>query len=944
MWPCPAGTRVPTVLSPDFPFVVRSSAHARFFLWTGKRSRLSVPDIASSYWSRDAADVCAALGSGPDGLTEAAAAERLAAVGPNSVEDAERLGPLRLLWRQVENPLVLILIFAAVVSLGLSQWVDAGIILAIVVGSSLLGFSQEYRASTAVEELKKRLALKCRVVRDGVERTVHADAIVPGDLLVLSAGNLIPADGRILDAKDFLVSEASMTGESFPVEKQPGIVPADTPLASTDERRLPRSFRSQRYGKGRRRRNGAPYGLRRNRGKAARACSGDPLRPRTTAVRLPADPVDGRDGPLRPDGEPPAPPPARRVRALRGRPRRRALARAPARDRERHAFGGCAGHGQEGVIVRRLDAIENLGSMTVLCTDKTGTLTEGTIVLAEAADPNGVASPAVRQLAFLNAAFETGIDNPIDAAIVTAGSQAGLSTEGHVKIDEIPYDFLRKRLTIVMSEPGVPERHLVVTKGAFSNVLSICTHVQWDGATLPMTKVVTAALSAYYEAQGKAGFRVLALATRTFSAKGAYQHDDEAEMIFAGFLLFLDPPKADAARVIGELAKLNVEVKVITGDNRFVTAHLAETMGLDPKSMLTGDALAKLADEALWHAAPRTSLFAEIDPQQKERIVRALQRMGHAVGYLGDGINDAPALHAADVGISVDQAVDVARESADIILLKRDLGVLRTGVEDGRRTFANTLKYISITTSANFGNMVSMALAAPLLPFLPLVAKQILLNNFLSDVPSMAISTDRVDCRASHAPAALERQGGAALHGRLWPRELRLRPPDVRRTAPGLSCRRSHVPDDLVRRVPAHRAGRRARPAHAGPRLAQPAECPPALDDGFGHGIRPRHPVLRIRVQALRLRPALDRRDGHRHRHRHRLSRGDRNGQVVVLPGSRPASRFSPCRRRIPNDMMRVAHGWNQDACIVDFPPNGCASRRAIAGSRIRDGRARLSP
>jgi Mg2+-importing ATPase len=351
----------------------------------------------------------------------------------------------------------------------------------------------------------------------------------------------------------------------------------------------------------------------------------------------------------------------------------------------------------------------------------------------------------------LNASFETGIDNPIDAAIVSAGEQEGLSTTGHAKIDEIPYDFLRKCLTIVMAEGGDAERHLVVTKGAFSNVLSCCTQVEHDGAMLALTDTVAADLAAYYESKGKAGFRVLALATRAVVAKGAYQRDDETGMVFAGFLLFLDPPKADAARVLGDLAKLHVDVKVITGDNRFVTGHLAETVGLDPTSMLTGDALAKLSDEALWHAAPKTSLFAEIDPQQKERIVRALQRTGHSVGYLGDGINDAPALHAADVGISVDQAVDVARESADIILLKRDLDVLRTGVEDGRRTFANTLKYISITTSANFGNMVSMAIAAPLLPFLPLVAKQILLNNFLSDVPSMAISTDRVDAeRVTH--------------------------------------------------------------------------------------------------------------------------------------------------------------------------------------------------
>ena len=706
---------------------------------------MSVPDTTAPYWSLDVGDLSTSLGSSSNGLTAARAAERLAVVGPNSVEDAQRLGPLRLLWRQVESPLVLILIFAAAVSLGLSQWVDAAIILAIVIGSTLLGFYQEYRASAAVEELKKRLALTCRVVRDGVEGTVRAEALVPGDILVLSAGNLIPADGRILEARDFLVSEASMTGESFPVEKQPGVVPAAAPLAQrTNVVFLGASVRSGTarvlvVETGRRTAFGAiaarlrarepetnfAHGLRRFGYLLIRSMVVIVLSVLTVNLVLHRPLVESLlfSVALAVGLSPELLPAIVSVTLAAG-------ARAMSK---------------QGVIVRRLDAIENLGSMTVLCTDKTGTLTEGTIVLADATDPKGRTSAAVRQLAFLNASFETGIDNPIDAAIVTAGEQAGLSTSGCEKIDEIPYDFLRKRLTIVMAEGGDAERHLVVTKGAFSNVLSICTQVEHDGAVLHLTDVVNAELCAYYEAKGKAGFRVLALATRTVVAKGAYQRDDEAEMVFAGFLLFLDPPKADAARVLSDLATLNVEVKVITGDNRFVTGHLAETVGLDPTSMLTGDALAKLDDEALWHAAPNTPLFAEIDPQQKERIVRALQRTGHSVGYLGDGINDAPALHAADVGVSVDQAVDVARESADIILLKRDLDVLRTGVEDGRRTFANTLKYISITTSANFGNMVSMALAAPLLPFLPLVAKQILLNNFLSDVPSMAISTDRVD-------------------------------------------------------------------------------------------------------------------------------------------------------------------------------------------------------
>jgi len=711
------------------------------------------PVAPVAYWHRDADDLVTSLGSGPTGLASAVAADRLALVGPNRVEDAERLGALRLLGRQVESPLVLILVFAAAVSLFLAQWVDAGIVLAIVVGAALLGFSQEHRASAAVEALKRRLALTCRVVRDGVERTVPADTLVPGDLLILSAGNLIPADGRVLEAKDFLVSEASMTGESFPVEKQPGVVAPDAPLAArTNAVFLGASVRS-----GTARVVVVETGRRTAFGAVA-AC-----------LRARAPETDFARG-LRQFGY-------LLIRSMvvivlfvltvnlwLHRPLVESLLFAvalavglspellPAIVSVTLAAGARA-MGRRGVIVRRLEAIENLGSMDVLCTDKTGTLTEGTIVLEGATDPNGRASERVRRLAFLNAALETGIANPIDAAIVAAGERAGLSTAGHVKVDEIPYDFLRKRLTVVLAPEGDASAHLVVTKGAFANVLAVCTRVTDDGddGARPLTAADIAALSAFYEAEGRAGFRVLAVATRAVPARAAYHRDDEAEMVFVGFLRFLDPPRADAARVLADLARLHVEVKVVTGDNRFVTGRLAETVGLDPGAMLTGEALARLSDEALWHVAPRTSLFAEIDPQQKERIVRALQRTGHVVGYLGDGINDAPALHAADVGISVDQAVDVARESADIVLLRRDLDVLRTGVEDGRRTFANTLKYISITTSANFGNMVSMALAAPLLPFLPLVAKQILLNNFLSDVPSLAISTDRVDAaRLTH--------------------------------------------------------------------------------------------------------------------------------------------------------------------------------------------------
>ena len=697
------------------------------------------------YWSRDISELSNALGSSARGLSSESAAEKLRLFGPNSLEDATRLSALRLLLRQFESPLVFILIFGAAISLALREWADAGIILAIVLGSTLLGFYQEYRASAAVEELKRRLALTCRVVRAGTEQTLAVSAVVPGDVIVLSAGNLIPADGLVIEATDFLVNEASLTGESFPVEKRPGAILPETPLAGrTNTVYLGASVQS-------------------GTAKVLAVATGLQTAFGAIVARLKVRPPETEFG--------------RGIRQfgyllirvmvaivlfvlivneLVGRPAVESLLFAvalavglspellPAIISVTLAAGARA-MAREGVIVRRLDAIENLGSMDILCTDKTGTLTAGVVALSDTTDASGQSSAQVKQLAFINAALETGIDNPLDAAIVAAGESAGLTTAGFGKIDEIPYDFLRKRLTIVVAAAGDAPWNLIVTKGAYANVLATCSSVDRGGSDVPLTQDLRAGLETFYQTKSEQGFRVLAVATRKLAAKNHYGPEDEASMSFAGFLLFSDPPKPDAQRTIEDLTKLGIRIKVISGDNRHVTAYLAKAVGLDPQSMLTGEELAKLNDQALWALAPRTDLFVEVDPQQKERIVRALQKMGHAVGYLGDGINDAPALHAADVGISVDQAVDVARESADIILLKRDLDVLRRGVQDGRRTFANTLKYICITTSANFGNMVSMALAAPLLPFLPLAAKQILLNNFLSDMPSIAISTDNVD-------------------------------------------------------------------------------------------------------------------------------------------------------------------------------------------------------
>lgn len=695
-----------------------------------------------AFWARPPELLLADCDAAPGGLGSAEARRRLARHGPNRIEEV-REAPGRLLLRQVESPLVLILIFGASMSFVLHEWVDAAIILAIVAGSALMGFLQEYRAARAMAALRRRLALQARVLRDGRLVQVPADTLVPGDIALLSAGNLVPADGLLLEARDFMVSEASLTGESFPVEKRPGLVPADAPPTA----------RSNAVFMGSSVRSGSARML--------VAATG----PRTAfgaiAARL-------RQPPPETDF-------ARGVRRFGGLLLRvmvgivlfvvavnQSLGR-PLPDSLLFAVALAVGLSPEllpaivsitlsagarrlaarGVLVRRLEAIEDLGGMDVLCTDKTGTLTEGRIVLQAALGPDGAPSAEVLRLAVLNAALETGIENPLDAALVEAGRAAGVETGAARKIDEIPYDFERRRLTIVVEER--PGEHLMIVKGAFSEVLAACTQIETEAGPQPLDPAGRAALARLFREQGEAGHRVLAVAGRRGPPRARYGRDDEADLVFRGFLLFLDPPKRDAARTIRDLACRGIVVKVVTGDNRHVAGHLARAVGLDPAAMLTGAELAAMPDEALWHVAPRTDLFVEIDPQQKERIVRALQRTGHAVGYLGDGINDAPALHAADVGISVDGAVEAARESADVVLLSPDLDVLRQGVEEGRRTFANTLKYINITTSANFGNMLSMALAAPLLPFLPLLPKQILLNNFLSDLPMMAVAADDVD-------------------------------------------------------------------------------------------------------------------------------------------------------------------------------------------------------
>ncbi|MDQ0008198.1 Mg2+-importing ATPase [Luteibacter jiangsuensis] len=703
------------------------------------------------YWAEHPADVLATMESGGDGLSSTAAAARLEECGSNTLAGRTGHPMLRLLLSRFTNPLVVILIVAAVISLLAREWADALIIMGIVLLTAVLSFVQEYRASIAIDALRRRVSITACVIRSGRRTVVPAESIVPGDIVELSAGALVPADCLLLTSRDCFVDQAALTGESLPVEKLPDLVAADSGLAErTNSVFMGTSVRSGwasavvvNTGKStvfgsiagslasRPPETEFERGLRRFGGFLIRMMFTVVIivlganillhRPTIDTLLFAAAIAVGLSPELLPA-----------ILAITLSHGARAMAR-------------------EGVIVKRLDAIENLGCMDVLCTDKTGTLTRGVIGLDGAVDPRGQPSDDVLRLATLNAQLQSGIHNPLDEAIVSRGTQLETPGEVPAKIDEIPYDFQRRRVSIVITEPTGPEVRMV-TKGAVANVLETCASLRVDQQDVALDATIGAELTQRFVDWSKQGFRVLAIAAKRLQRKDRYDATDEVAMTLVGFLLFLDPPEIQAASALKALGALGVSVKVITGDNRFVATHVAEAIGMPVDGMLTGSDLRQLTDEALWQRAPATNVFSGIEPNQKERIITALRKSGHVVGYLGDGINDTPALHAADVGISVDTAVDVAKEAADFVLLEHDLDVICRGINEGRHAFANTIKYIFIATSSNFGNTIGMALASIYLPFLPLLAKQILLNNFLGDVPSMGIAGDHVDREWAHAP------------------------------------------------------------------------------------------------------------------------------------------------------------------------------------------------
>jgi Mg2+-importing ATPase len=692
------------------------------------------------YWSRPAQQLLGELGTTPQGLGDDEARVRLKTFGPNVLKVRERATALGLFLKQFKSPLILILLFATGVSALARDYADALVILVIVFGSALITFAQEYSASSAVEKLRARLVRRVTVLREGAPRPIPAEEIVPGDVVALSAGGLIPADGRVLEAKDFFVSQAVLTGESFPVEKAPGEAGPQAGLAE----------RTNCVFMGTSVRSGTAHVL------VAATGAGTAYGRIADRLARRAPETEFERG-IRRFGLMLSQVMVALVLVVFGM---NIVSVKPALDSLLFAIALAVGISPEllpaiitinlskgaremakhGVIVRRLNSIENLGSMDVLCTDKTGTLTVGIAKLDGAFDGEGRPSEAVFRCAYLNASFQTGLTNPLDEAIT--GSRR-IDLAGTVKLDEIPYDFVRKRMSIVVRESGGAP--LLIMKGAVENVLAACVDVRRGDDSVPLGREEMERIREKFAGWSEQGFRVLGVAVKSVPVQAVYTRADEHGLTFAGFLSFFDPPKDGVLQTIEALARRGVRLKIITGDNRRVAEHVARMVGLDLEGVVTGGELAAFRDEALWHSVEHTTLFAEVDPNQKERIIRALQKTGHVVGYLGDGINDAPALHDADIGISVEGAVDVAREAADLVLLSPGLDVLQRGIEEGRVTFANSLKYIFTTTSANFGNMFSMAAASLFLPFLPLVAKQILLNNFLSDFPAIAIASDNVD-------------------------------------------------------------------------------------------------------------------------------------------------------------------------------------------------------
>jgi len=693
----------------------------------------------TQFWSVPSLESLQQLQTTAQGLMSDEVQQRLLRYGSNLLKPKKKSDALTLLLAQFKSPIILILIFAAGLSFFLHNPIDAVIILVIVLVSGFLGFWQERGAVNAVEKLYAIVQIKTTVVRDGDSKEVPIEEVVPGDIVFIKASDVIPGDSLLLESKDLFVDEAALTGETYPVEKSIGTLPPETPLSQ----RTNSLFMGTHVVSGSARALVIRTGKETEFGKVSERLK---LRPPETEFERGVR----RFGYLLMEITLVLVIAIFAINVYFARPVLEsflfALALAvgltptllPAIISINLAHGAKR-MALNKVIVKRLASIENFGSMNVLCSDKTGTLTEGMVKLHSALSVDGHESEKVLRYAFLNASYETGFMNPIDEAI---RKYRPFDLSGYQKLDEVPYDFIRKRLSILISKG---DTHLMVTKGALSNVLTVCSSAEIAEGRIVDIVTVKGQVQQHFEEFSRKGFRTLGVAYKDALSDKVITREQETDMTFLGFLILFDPPKPGIIETIRQLKHLGVSLKIITGDNRLLATNVSLKVELLNPHILTGGDLHQMSDEALLKRVNDVDVSAEVEPNHKERIILALKKAGHVVGYMGDGINDASALHTADVGISVDSAVDVAKEAADIVLLEKDLKVLVQGVREGRMTFANTLKYVFMASSANFGNMFSMAGASLFLPFLPLLPKQILLTNLLTDFPEMTIATDSVD-------------------------------------------------------------------------------------------------------------------------------------------------------------------------------------------------------
>ena len=715
-------------------------------------------------WSKPADALMHGLGSTRAGLGEDEAGRRLQKYGPNELAAKKKRNIVLRYLTYFVNPLIIFLTIIGILSYFLSSAISGVIIFAMVLISVSLTFYEEYNAQDAADRLRKMIRNTATVLRGGKQVEVPLKSLVPGDVVTLSAGDLVPADCAIISCKDFFVNQASLTGESLPVEKtseasKPGSGITDlgnaaffgsSVVSGSAVALVLRTGLNTQFGE-----------------LAARLSEKAPETDFDRGIReysmlmlkfilalvvilfvinaflKTADTIQ-----------------ARFINAFLF-----SLAVAVGLTPEMlpvivtaNLSQGAKKMAKKEVIVKRLSSIQNLGAMDVLCTDKTGTLTEDQISLVRHINADGEEDEVTLRLAYLNSLHQTGLKNPLDKAIMDHDEESGAKEAAeYEKLDEIPFDFSRKRMSVVVMEKGKKSKEgiaLLLTKGAPESVLPFCTHHSTHGIHHPFDAKDMKGANEIYRKLSSDGYRVLALASRRIKDhRRSYTVEDEKDLVFEGFLAFLDPPKESAHASLSELMKRGIEVKVLSGDNELVNMKIAKDVGLPVKGIITGEEIEKASDESLSVLVEKNTVFARVLPAQKERIILALQRNKHVVGFMGDGINDSLALRTSDVGISVDSAVDVAKESANIILLRKSLHVLYEGVDEGRRTFANTMKYLRMGSSSNFGNMFSVLGASIILPFLPMMPIQIIFNNFLYDMSQIGVPSDKVDEEALAKPA-----------------------------------------------------------------------------------------------------------------------------------------------------------------------------------------------